>query len=72
MLRGLLTIKDVIRFKTAFALTEGGISLPLGLDNPEVWDEYRGSLRTLLERSWAWTTHKIENLIAWIRHVLRR
>jgi len=72
MLRGLLTIKDVIRFKTAFALTEGGISLPLGLDNPEVWDEYRGSLRTLLERSWAWTTHEIESLIAWIRHVLRR
>ncbi|KAF8322212.1 hypothetical protein DL93DRAFT_2124058 [Clavulina sp. PMI_390] len=67
-LRGLLTVKDVMRFLHELESTAGPTTnefIPL-----EVWDEYQGTLRNVLERSWEYASARVDALLSWARRVL--
>jgi len=69
VLRGLLTVKDVMRFLHELDSTEG-LGASASITSAEVWDEYRGTLRTVLERTWEWASERIDRTVTWARTVL--
>jgi chloride channel 3/4/5 len=69
VLRGLLTVKDVMRFLHELEST-AGLGASASITSAEVWDEYRGTLRTVLERTWEWASERIDRTVAWARTVL--
>lgn len=69
ILRGLLTVKDVMRFLHELENT-AGLGVNASITSAEVWDDYRGTLRTVLERTWEWTSDRMDRTVAWARTIL--
>jgi chloride channel 3/4/5 len=64
-LRGLLTVKDVLRFTTSLESSHDA-------HDTETWDDYRGSLRDILEGTWVWTSAIIEQFSSFVRRMMGR
>lgn len=62
-LQGLITVKDVLRFSA---------SLEHAHEATETWDDYRGSLNTLLEESWVWTSDLWQQILGRGRNIFGR
>lgn len=68
ILKGLLTVKDIMRFMhTLDKDNPSPAAVSLRAASAETWDDYRGSLRTLLEDIWEWTSLQLDNTIHWVK-----
>lgn len=69
---GLLTIKDIIRFLHELEATSGHSPGGINIDvtSAEIWDEYGGTLRTVLETTWEWAADRLDRFIRWGKRFL--
>ena len=68
VLRGLLTVKDIMRFMHTLHESDANIGrASLTAASAETWDEYSGTLRTLLEESWEWASLWMGKTVDWVR-----